>query len=112
MKEMIEYSDFTKLDIRVGTVIEVERIPKTDLLYKLQVDIGGEKPVQIITSLVQYYTEEELLDSRIIVLVNLEPTKFHGEVSEGMLLAAESEDGSECVLLTSMTEIANGTPIT
>ena len=112
MKDMIEYADFTKLDMRVGTVKEVERVPETDQLYKLQVDIGGETPIQIVTSLVNYYKEEELMNVRIVVLVNLKPTKFRGELSEGMLLAAETDDASECVLLTSMVKIADGTPVT
>ena len=112
MKEIIEYSDFTKLDMRVVTIREVERVPKTDQLYKLQVDIGREKPIQIVTSLVQYYSDEELLNKRIIVLINLKPTKFRGELSDGMLLAAETEDESQCVLLTTLSEIADGTPIT
>ncbi|PIN71861.1 tRNA-binding protein, partial [Candidatus Woesearchaeota archaeon CG10_big_fil_rev_8_21_14_0_10_47_5] len=64
--------------------------------YKLQVDIGLEKPMQLVTSLVPYYTEEELKDQKIIVLVNLKPTRFAGEVSEGMLLCAGKEGGSEC----------------
>ena len=112
MKDLIEYADFKKLDIRVGTVQEVERVPKTDQLYKLQVDIGQDKPIQIVTSLVPYYNEDELLNSRIVVLVNLKPTQFRGELSEGMLLAAETDDASECILLTTMVPISNGTPVT
>lgn len=110
--QTIEYTDFTKLDIRVGKVIEVERVPGTEKLYKMQVDIGVEQKIQIVSSLVPYYTEEELLDARIIVLVNLKPTKFRGELSEGMLLAAETDDGSECVLLTTREEISLGAKIT
>jgi tRNA-binding protein len=110
--EIIEYSDFSKLDLRVGRVRQVERVPKTEKLYKLLVDIGNEKIIQIVSSLVPYYMEEELLDSTIIVLVNLKQTKFHGELSEGMLLAAETEDGSECVLLTTQKDIALGSKIT
>ena len=110
--EMVEYSDFKKLDIRVGSVLEVERIPGTEKLYKMQVDIGGERKIQIVSSLVPYYEQEKLLHSRIIVLVNLKPTTLRGEFSEGMLLAAETDDASECVLLTTERQIANGTRIT
>ena len=74
--EQIEYSDFKKLDMKVGIITKVERVPETENLYKLQVDIG--KNIQIVTSLVPYYTEEELLNQKIIVLVNLKPTKFRG----------------------------------
>ena len=109
--QIVEYADFTKLDIRVGKVLKVERVPGTEKLYKMQVDIGVEQ-IQIVSSLVPYYTEEELLDARIIVLVNLKPTKFRDELSEGMLLAAETDDASECVLLTTREDIALGTKIT
>jgi len=62
--------------------------------------------------LVPYYSEEELQDQKIIVLVNLQPARFAGELSEGMLLCAEKEDSSECVLLTVQKDISAGTPIT
>jgi EMAP domain len=108
----VSFDEWKKLEMKVGKILEVERVPRTEKLYKLQVDIGAEKPIQIVTSLVPYYTEEELKDQKIIVLVNLRPTKFAGEVSEGMLLCAEKEDGSECVLLTVQKDIVVGTPIT
>jgi tRNA-binding protein len=108
----IDFSYWKKLDLRVGHVVKVERVPRTEKLYKLQVDIGREKPVQIVTSLVPYYKEEEMLGMRIIVLTNLKPAKFSGETSEGMLLCAENEDGSACVLLTPQKEIAPGTRVT
>ena len=107
----IEYNDFKKLQMKVGQIIEVEKVPNTEKLYRLQVDIGNKK-IQIVTSLVPYYTEEELQDHKIIVLVNLKPMKFRGELSKGMLLCAEKNDESECVLLTVGKDIVNGTPIT
>jgi tRNA-binding protein len=110
--ETVAYSDFKKLDIRVGTIMEVDRVPGTEKLYKMQVDTGGDRTIQIVSSLVPYYKQEELLNRRIVVLVNLEPTTFRGELSQGMLLAAETEDASECVLLTTEGQIANGTRIT
>ena len=108
----ISFEYWKKLDINVGEIIEVQRIPKTEKLYKLQVDIGSGKSIQIVTSLVPYYTEAELKGQKIIVLVNLKPTKFGGEISEGMLLCAEEEDGSNCVLLTVQKDIESGTKIT
>lgn len=108
----IEFLDFKKLDMKVGKILEVERIPKTEKLYKLQVSIGTEKPIQIVSSLVPYYSKEELINQKIIVLVNLKPTKFAGELSEGMLLCAETDDESKCVLLTTEKESEEGTNIT
>ena len=108
----ISFDEWKKLEMKVGKILKVERVPKTDKLYKLQVDIDEEKPRQIITGLVPYYSEEELKDRKIIVLTNLEPAKFKREVSEGMLLCAESDDGSKCILLTVEKDIEAGTLIT
>lgn len=109
---MIQYEDFKKLEMRVGKIQSVERVANTDKLYKLQVDVGIGRQVQIITSLVPYYKIDELQGQRIIVLCNLSPTKFAGELSEAMLLCAETEDESQCVLLTTTQPIETGTPIT
>jgi tRNA-binding protein len=98
--------------MKVGKILKVERVADTDKLYKLQVDTGGEKPIQIVTSLVPYYKEEELQDRKIIVLVNLEPAKFAGELSEGMLLCAENKEEGTCVLLTVEKDIKPGTDVT
>lgn len=106
------FDDWKKLQLKVGQIREVERIPKTKKLYKLQVDLGGEKLTQIITSLVPYYTEEELLGQKIVVLTNLQPTTFAGHRSEAMLLCAEKTEGDVCVLLTVQKDIAVGSPIT
>lgn len=110
--DTISFVEWKKMEMKVGKIVKVERVPDTDKLYKLQVDIGGEKLIQIVTSLVPYYKEEELQDRKIIVLVNLEPVKFAGETSEGMLLCAENEDEDKCVLLTVEKDIEAGTPIT
>lgn len=111
-RQQISFNEWKRLKVKVGKVLKVEKIPNRDKLYKLQVDVGEEKPQQIITGLVPYYKEEELLGKLIIVLTNLKPAKFAGEISEGMLLAAEKDDGSQCVLLTVDKEIEPGTLIT
>jgi len=110
--ETILFDDWKKLALRVGRVLEAERVPKTEKLYRLQVDVGLPRPIQIVTSLVPYYREDQLLGRSIVVLTNLKPTKFAGQVSEGMLLCAESEDGGTCVLLGPQEPVPPGTPIT
>jgi len=112
MTDKISFEEWKKVEMKVGKILEVEKVLNADKLYKLQVDVGGEKPIQIVTGLVPYYTEEELKNKKIIVLVNLEPAKFKGEISEGMLLCAESEVGGKCILLTVEKDIDSGTPIT
>ncbi len=86
---MIEYSDFTKLDIRVGSIKVCEKIPKSKHLYRLVVDCGEKNVRQIITGISKFYTSEELVDKKIVVLTNLKPRNIMGLESQGMLLAAD-----------------------
>jgi len=109
MSDMVTMRDFKKLQIRIGTVAEVERVPGSRNLYKLQVDIGDETR-QIVTGLVDYYTEEELEGKVIAVLTNLKPARIFGQMSNGMLLAAEA--GDKLALLTVDREIPKGARIT
>lgn len=97
--DTIEYGDFAKLEIRVGNITQVTRHENADKLYIVQVCVG-EFTLQTVTSLVPYYTEEELLGKQVVVLCNLAKAKMRGETSECMLLCAETEDESESVLLT------------
>lgn len=106
----ITFDEFKKLDARVGTVTQVERVPRTEKLYRILVDLGPLGTRQTLSSLVGYYEPNELLGRRIIFLYNLKPTKFSGEVSQGMLLAAEQN--SKLALLTTDREIPNGSRIT
>jgi len=110
MSEEVSYKDFKRLDIRLGTVIEVARVQDSDKLYRLQVDMGDHVR-QILTSLVDYYEAGELMGLRIPVVCNLKPAKMFGETSNGMLLAAETVDG-ELALLTTDRSIANGARVT
>ena len=104
------YKDFKKLDIRIGTVESCKKVEGSDNLYKLMVDCGEEEHRQVLSSLVDWYNAEELVGKVIPVLVNLKPAKIFGQMSYGMLLAAEI--GEECVLLTTDRDIENGARIT
>lgn len=90
-KNLISYDEFKKLDIRVALVEKVEKVPKTDKLYKIFIDLGKEKRT-LVAGLAEYYKTEELKGKKIIVLTNLEPRKMKGIISEGMLLAAVEGD--------------------
>lgn len=111
-KTMIAYDDFAKLDMRVGKIVSCEKIENAEKLYKIMVDIGESELRQIVSSLVDYYTAEELCGKRIIVLANLKPRKMRGIESQGMLLCAESDDGKTCVLLSPECEVSTGTSVT
>lgn len=106
----ITFEDFKKLDARVGTITLVERVPRTEKLYKILVDLGSLGVRQTVSSLVGYYEPDQLKGKRVVFLCNLKPTKFAGEVSQGMLLAAEQE--RRLVLLTTDQEIPNGARVT
>lgn len=106
----ITFEEFKKLDARVGTITQVERVPRTDKLYRILVDMGPLGVRQTLSSLVGYYEPNELVGRRVIFLYNLKPTKFSGEVSQGMLLAAEQEN--KLALLTIDRDIPNGARIT
>ena len=108
--ETIAYTDFAKLEMRVGKIIDVKRHENADKLYIVQIDVG-DKHLQTVTSLVPYYTQEQLLGKQVVVLCNLAKMKMRGETSECMLLCAETQDGSESVLLTPERMMSVGVPI-
>lgn len=109
--DLIDFAHFKKLELVVGRIVEVVVHPRADRLYIVQIDVGRDAPVQSVTSLVPFYTAEELTGRSVIVLTNLEPARMRGEVSEAMLLCAETLDESESVLLTPSREMPPGTPV-
>ena len=104
----IDITDFTKVDLRVGEVLTAERIPKADKLLLLSVDIGEEKPRQILAGIAQYYEPEQLLRRKIAVVANLKPRKLRGYESQGMLLAASVGDEGKPVIATFTEDVPNG----
>jgi len=88
---MVSFGDFSKLDIRVGKILEAQIHPQADKLYILKVDIG-EKIIQLVAGIRASYNPEELKDKLIVVVVNLEPRNIRGCLSEGMLLAAQTDN--------------------
>ncbi|CAM5683824.1 Methionine--tRNA ligase OS=Lysinibacillus sphaericus OX=1421 GN=metG PE=3 SV=1 [Lysinibacillus sphaericus] len=86
----ISIDDFMKVDLRVATVTACEPIPKADKLLKLQVDLGYEQR-QVVSGIAKYYTAEELVGQKVIVVANLKPVKLRGELSQGMILAGEKD---------------------
>ena len=92
----IGIEDFGKVELRVAKILSCEKVPKAKKLYKIQLDdgMGGR---QIVSGIAQYYTPEELIGKKIILVANLKPAKLCGVESNGMLLAGNREDGSACV---------------
>lgn len=110
--EKVAFDDWKKLEIKVGKILQAERVPKADKLYKIMVDVGEEEPRQIVSGIVEHYTEDELKDKLICVITNLQPAKFRGVESNGMLLAAGSADETQVILLSPEKDIAPGSVIT
>jgi methionyl-tRNA synthetase len=104
----IDITDFTKVDLRVGEVLTAERIPKADKLLLLTVDVGEEKPRQILAGIAQYYSPEQLLGRKIAVVANLKPRKLRGHESQGMLLAASVGEEGKPVIATFTEDVPNG----
>ena len=103
----IAIDDFVKVDLRVAQVIVAERIPKADKLLRLEVDLGYEKR-QILAGIAMWYTPEELIGRRIVVIANLAPRKMRGLESHGMLLAASNGEDGKPILATFSEDVALG----
>ena len=104
----IEIDDFAKIDLRVGEVKTAERIPKADKLLLITVDIGEDRPRQILAGIAQYYEPEKLIGRKIVVVSNLKPRKLRGYESQGMLLAASVGDEGKPVIATFAEDVPNG----
>ena len=87
MTDLVTIDQFDEFVIKIGEVKEAEKIEKSDKLLKLQVDIGEDKPRQIVAGLAKFYSPEELVGRKVCVVANLQPAKLFGTLSEGMILA-------------------------
>lgn len=108
MEEYITIEDFAKIKMRVGKVLEAEKVEKSDKLLKLKVSLGDEERT-IVSGIAQYYTPQEMVGKYVIVLTNLKPRKIFGIESYGMLLAAK--DGEKLTVLTVDKEVEVGSPV-
>lgn len=107
-KPVIEYDDFAKLEFRVGKILAADEVPKSDRLFRLDVDVGTEKR-QVLAGIRGSYTAAELIGREVVVLVNLKPRKMMGTESQGMVLAAEV--GGRSVLLALEKPVGPGAGI-
>ncbi|MCW5900079.1 MAG: methionine--tRNA ligase [Flavobacteriales bacterium] len=92
-KPPITFDDFTKLDLRVGTIVAAEKVPKADKLLKLAIDIGEAEPRTVVSGIAMHYAPEQLPGQQVVLVANLEPRKMRGVESQGMVLMAEDADG-------------------
>lgn len=97
---LIDYEDFAKLDLRVARVLSCEKVEKADKLLKLEVQVGEERRT-IVAGVAKYYTPEQMVGRKIVIVANLKPAKLRGIESQGMLLAASGDDMLEVITLQS-----------
>ena len=109
IRENIEFDDFTKLDIRVGKVLECTKVPKADKLLQFRIDdgLGGRT---IVSGIAQHYAPEDLVGKQVCFVANLAPRKLRGIESQGMILSAEDADG-KLVVITPAGEVAPGSEV-
>jgi len=101
-KDIITYDDFAKMDIRVSTVLEAERMPKSDKLMKLLVDTGIDRRT-VVAGIAGQFAPEQVVGRQVLILVNLEPRPLRGVESQGMILMAENGEGTLCFIGPSET---------
>lgn len=107
----VSYDDFAKLDLRVAKIIEADDIPGADKLYKLTIDLGELGKRTICAGIKQHYKKEDLIGKEIVVVANLEPRKMKGVESQGMLLAASTENHKKIILLKPEKAIELGSKV-
>ena len=108
-KPEIDFETFEKIEIRVGKILECKKVEKSKKLLCSKVEIGSEIR-QIISGIAKYYSPEEMIGKNVLVVCNLKPITLAGQLSEGMILCATTEDGG-CVIVSPEKEIASGSEI-
>lgn len=92
VKDLINFDDFSKMDLRVGTIMAAEKMPKTNKLLILSVDVGVDRRT-VVSGIAEHYKPEDIVGQKVCVLLNLEPRKIRGTLSQGMILMAEDDEG-------------------
>jgi methionyl-tRNA synthetase len=109
-KEIITFEDFAKIDLRIGTIIEAEKMPKANKLLVLKVDTGIDVRT-IVSGIAEHFTPEEVVGKRVTVLVNLAPRALRGVESEGMLLLTNNAEGKLVFVNPDAEGVINGAMI-
>ena len=108
---MIDIEQFSAVELKVGRVPAAERVPKSERLIRLEVDLGDGAPRQLVAGIGKAYAPEELVGTEVVVVANLQPAKLMGVESHGMLLAATDGDGQPIVVRPHRAGAAPGTRV-
>jgi methionine--tRNA ligase beta chain len=107
---MISIDDFTKIEMRIGKITSVERVPDTDKLLRLSVDLGEERERQVISGIAPYFNDPQVLVGvKCPFVANLEPRTIRGLVSEAMIVAVHTDAGAFSVLEPTGADVPSGT---
>jgi len=110
VKEKVSFEDFMKMDIRVGTVLDCQRVPKADKLLQFRIADGFAERT-ILSGIAQHYPNPEaLIGTQVCFMANFEPRKLRGIMSEGMILSAEDADG-KLVIIQPSVKVTNGVEV-
>ncbi|MDQ6761687.1 MAG: methionine--tRNA ligase subunit beta, partial [Bacteroidota bacterium] len=109
IKPEIVFDDFAKIDLKVGTIVSAEKVPKADKLLNLQIDLGFEKRT-ILSGIAEHFSPEEIINKQVVVVANLAPRKMRGIESNGMILMAEDKEG-KLYFVAPDTVINNGSTV-
>ena len=110
-EELIDIEQFAKIKLRVAKIETAEALPKSKKLLKLQIDLGPLGKRQILAGIAQWHTPESLIGKKIVVVANLKPATLMGQQSQGMLLAAQSPDGTTLAILQPDVELPEGSEV-
>ena len=108
-KEIIQFEDFAKMDLRIGTIVNAEKIPKTDKLVKIELDIGSELRT-VISGIAQHFEPEKIIGKQVCLVANLAPRKMRGIESQGMILFAEDND-QRLIFVSPENDTTNGSVV-
>lgn len=111
-EEYISIDDFFKVELRVGEILEAERVPNSDKLLKCKVDVGGDKPRQILAGIANFYSPQDLVGKKVVVVCNLKPRMMMGLESQGMICAASFDKDDKPVIATFDEDVKNGARLT
>ncbi|NUO83006.1 methionine--tRNA ligase subunit beta, partial [candidate division KSB1 bacterium] len=106
---LISIDTFKQIDLRVAEVLAAEKVPKADKLLKLKIRVGNEER-QLVAGIAQHYAPEQIIGKKVVIVANLEPAKIRGIESQGMILAASTEDGTLSVV-SPEREMASGAKV-
>jgi methionyl-tRNA synthetase len=109
-KDVTTFDDFSKMDIRIGTILSAEKMPKSDKLLKLEVDTGIDKRI-VLSGIAKHYKPEDIIGQQVTILVNLAPRKMMGIESNGMILMSENDKGELSFVAPTKSDQNNGSTV-